>query len=84
MTARHKPSVHQQAVLDHLRAVGRTRLYRWPGGYWVDQPCPDQHRVNCPEWYTLTTTVAALERGGWLRRTGQFADPWRDTRELVP
>lgn len=57
-----KISTTMQHALDACRAAGG--LWRWPGGFWVDRPCPDPKVVTSPKsaWSSAHTIKALLDR----------------------
>lgn len=83
----HPPSPTQREALEKM-AEAHGRLYRWPGGYWTTEPKPAKVRSEgswgVPTWNVGTTTMFALEARGWVRRTLDFDEDWKDTRAITP
>lgn len=83
-----KPTEAQRDVLRNMAEHGG-RIERWPGGFWTTPGMRydlARHRgdeYHSPHWSTTVHTVNAMERKGWLRRAGRFAEEWRDDRELT-
>lgn len=72
----------QQKVLDTLAAAGASRLVRRPGGFWTYPACLNKGKTDVPLWYVTVNTVRALEHKGYLERTFDYPEEWRDTRRL--
>jgi hypothetical protein len=92
-----RPTETQLEALAKMEASGR-RLMRQPGGFWVLSGTyypvlsDTYHRqmakleaqgLERNEWRTITLTVRALEKYGWVRRVNVYPESWRDERELT-
>jgi hypothetical protein len=67
-------STTMQHALDACVAAGG--LWRWPGGWWVAEPCPDVKRVvvpKAPNW--SAQTIRALVDRQLLVVTGRGPGP---------
>jgi len=71
------PTAVQLRALKKLIEVGRPLIYC---GYniWSFRERPSDG------WSIGIETIRAMEKRGWLRRTGIFVEEWKDTRELTP
>jgi hypothetical protein len=80
------PSPTQRAALEKMGGW-QGRFYRWPGGFWTVEPRPEKVRREgdwgVPHWHVGTPTVDALEKRGWVMRTHDFPEAWKDTRALT-
>lgn len=79
-----EPSPTQREALERMGAW-QGRLYRWPGGYWLLIPCKEPNvDVRPPKaWYADTRTVQGLESRGWVARTRDYDEEWKDTRAIT-
>lgn len=86
-----QPSPTQLKVIQRaLAADGKIR--RIPGGFWIsgtpemkaDGAPAIAFEQRCDDVWCDVRTIRAMEKRGWLRRTNEFAEEWRDTREVTP
>lgn len=60
-------SQEQQRALDMAREGIEGRLWRWPGGYWTNDPWHgDRQGQQVPHKHVGTQTVDALVRRGYF------------------
>jgi hypothetical protein len=64
-------------ALRSAHAGGESRLYRWPGGYWMPRARRQLEQAAFGSWAT-TGTVRALIALGLLSEVAQMSrgDPW--------
>lgn len=94
-----KPSPAQLKALRRMDAWDCDgTVYRLPGGFWVSgkpamysaSACNTKDDVpavplekECSDVWCDIRTVRAMEKNGWVERTGAFPEEWRDSRRIT-
>jgi len=79
-----KPSSTQKEALKMIAADGGY-VARVKGGFWISgKPSAFDKTTGAPDIpWCGTPTVNALVSRGWIERTNQFAEAWRDIYRLT-
>lgn len=75
-------SEKQQETVRRMRA-DQGRIERRDGGFWITPNTAGGDGGPTWSWWTPIATVRCLERLGYVERTREIVDEWRDPRKLT-